>query len=111
MKLFLDYVVWLMFLSVLLYLLPAADRIILMNVVILSVLLSGASSLGRLVPTLVCIGVAPSPLDASVSKYSHFITSQNFMHASYSFIFSFVCQIVFGNWHSMSILPLLMLNI
>ena len=50
----------------------------------LSMLLSGAVSLGQLVLLLVCSGAAPSPTqDASVSSYSGFVSSQNFIQASF----------------------------
>ena len=47
------------------------DRLLLTNVMGLSMLLSGAVSLGQLLPFCVCTRLAPSPTpDASVSRYS-----------------------------------------
>ena len=57
------------------------DRLLLANVIGLSMLLYCAMSLGQLVPFLVCSRLAPTPY-ASVSKYSGLASSQNFMHAS-----------------------------
>ena len=59
------------------------DRLLLANVTDLRILLSGTSSLGQLVPSLVCSRPAPSPTpDASVSRYSGFVSLQNSMQAS-----------------------------
>ena len=60
-------------LSILLYLFSALVRLLLLNAISLSMLLSGASSLGQLVLLLVCNKAAPSPApDASVSIYLEF---------------------------------------
>ena len=63
-------------LSVLLYLFSVLDRLLLVNVMDHSMLLSGAVSLGQLVQFLVCSRLAPSPIpDASVSNYSGLVSS------------------------------------
>ena len=47
-----------------------------MNTMGVSMLLSGVSLLGQLVPCLVCCRAAPSPTpDASISMYSGFVSS------------------------------------
>ena len=49
----------------------------------LTMLLSGAMFFGQPVPFLVCSRLAPSPTtDASVSYYSGYAASLNFMHVS-----------------------------
>ena len=63
-------------LSMLLYLHSALVRLLLTNAIGLSIMLSGATSLGHVVPSLVCNWVAPSPIpDASVSMYRGFVSS------------------------------------
>ena len=57
----------------LLYLFSALDRLLLTKEVGLSMLLSGALSLGQIVPYLVCSREATQ--DASVSKYSGRVSS------------------------------------
>ena len=65
------------------------DKLLLAKLIGLRLLLSGPSSLGQLVPSLVCSGPAPNPTpDASVSNWGVFISSENFMQAS-SFIIDF----------------------
>ena len=63
------------FISMLLYLYSAHDRLLLANAMGLNRLLLGAISLGQLVPFLVCSKPASSHTsDASVSKYSGLVS-------------------------------------
>ena len=51
-------------------------------------LLSGASSCGQFVPSLVCSSLAPRPdSDTSFSKHSGLVSFWNFMHASFIIAF------------------------
>ena len=63
-------------LSILLYLFSPLDRLLLANDMGHSILLSGALSLGQLVPFLVCskLAVISTP-DTSVSKYNGLVSS------------------------------------
>ena len=63
-------------LSILLYLLSVLDRLLLVNVMGLSMLLSGAMSLEKVVSFLVYRRLVPIPApDASVSGYSGLVSS------------------------------------
>ena len=70
-------------LFILLYVFSAPVRLLLVNAMGLSMLLSGASSVGQLVLFLVCSNAAPSHTpDAFISMYIGLVLSYNFIHAS-----------------------------
>ena len=77
----------------LMYLFSTLDRLLLTNAIGLSMLLSGTTSLGHLVPLFVYSRTAPSPTpEASISMYNGFVSSWNFIK-SFSFMIDFAFQV------------------
>ena len=77
-------------LSVLLYLCSALLSLLPSNAMGLRVVMSGATSFGHVLPSLVYNRMAPSPIsDVSVLRHRGLVSLQNFMHTS-AFIKDFV---------------------
>ena len=105
----LSHAVWLMPLSMILYLLSTADKLLFANAISLSTLFSGVSPLGQLnllYFALLLVLFQMHLFPGTVVPFHHRISCMHLLSKFISF-----CQIDFSDWHSMSILPSLMLTI